>query len=221
MFPIQYTAHNWRIRKICNDNVMQNAAIFKGVLYDLGCGTKPYHDFIAPLVTQYIGVDWGNTIHTKTMDIVADLNKPLAIEDAVADTVVCFQTLEHLCEPQQLLNEAYRIMKPGAQILLTVPFLWSLHEEPHDYFRYTQYGLKYMFEKAGFRDVNVQADTGFWTTHALRLNYQTIRYQAKLGKWVNYLFMPMWFLNQTIAPFLDKLDTNMRDTSSYRVIAVK
>ena len=77
------------------------------------------------------------------------------------------------------------------------------------------------FEKAGFRNVEVQADTGFWTTHALRLNYQTIRYQTKIGAWVNYLFMPMWFLNQTIAPFLDKLDTNMRDTSSYRVIAVK
>ena len=221
MFPIQYHTHNWLIRKITNGVVIQNAALYKGVLYDLGCGTKPYHDFIAPRCAAYIGVDWGNTLHTQTMDVVADLNLPLPIADAVADTVVCFQTLEHLCEPQQLLNEAFRIMKPNSQILLTVPFFWSLHEEPHDYFRYTKYGLTYMFQKAGFREIVVTPDTGFWTTHALRINYQTLRYATRLGGWVRWVLAPFWWLNQTIAPFLDKIDTNTRDTSTYSVTARK
>ncbi len=221
MFPVKYWAHNWRIKKICNDNVVRNRAMYKGRLYDLGCGTKPYHDFIAPLVAEYIGVDWGNTLHSQTMDVVADLNKPLPIADAQADTVVCFQTLEHLCEPQQLLDEAYRIMKPDAEILLTVPFFWSLHEEPYDYFRYTKYGLEYMFQKAGFRDIVVMPDTGFWVTHSLRFNYQTYRYHFRLGGWVNYVLAPLWFMTQAVAPFLDRFDKNLRDTSSYCVTAKK
>ncbi|MEY4927252.1 MAG: hypothetical protein RI894_1688, partial [Bacteroidota bacterium] len=122
MFPIQYHAHNWLIRKINNGNVVKNQPLYKGKLYDLGCGTKPYYDFIAPCVSQYIGVDWGNTLHEQTMDVIADLNRPLPLPSNDADTVVCFQTLEHLCEPQQLLDEAYRILKPNGKILLTVPF---------------------------------------------------------------------------------------------------
>ncbi len=221
MFPVQYHAHNWLIRKINNDNVVKYRSLYQGKLYDLGCGTKPYYDFIAPCAAQYIGVDWGNTLHTQTMDVVADLNKPLPIPSEDADSIVCFQTLEHLCEPQQLLNEAYRILKPNGSILLTVPFFWSLHEEPYDYFRYTKYGLQYMFEKAGFKDISITPDTGFWVTHALRFNYQSYRYTTKLGNWLRLFLTPIWFVNQLVAPFLDKLDTNMRDTSSYLVTAKK
>ena len=221
MFPIRYYHHNWLIRKINNDNVKRHRPLYKGMLYDLGCGTRPYEDFIAPCVTRYIGVDWGNTLHEQKMDLVADLNKPLPIEDQVADTVVCFQTLEHLSEPQQLLSEAYRIMKPGAQLLLTVPFMFHVHEAPYDYFRYTQYGLEYLLKKAGFEEVRVTPDTGFWATFALKINYQTYRYHERLGKWVHYVLAPFWLFNQLIWPLLDRLDKNPRDTISYCVTARK
>ena len=74
-----------------------------------------------------------------------------------------------------MLNEAYRILKPGRTIILQVPFMWSVHEAPHDYFRYTCYGLQHVFRKAGFMDVRVEATTGFWVMWTLKFNYQSAR----------------------------------------------
>jgi SAM-dependent methyltransferase len=219
VFKVRYSDHNWLIKKINNNNVVRHRHLYKGWLYDLGCGTRPYEDFIGPLTEAYIGVDWQNTLHDQKMDVVADLNQPLPIEDAQADTVVCFQTLEHLCEPQAFLKEARRIMKPGAHILITVPFMWHVHEPPYDFFRYTRYGLEHLLKKAGFEDIQIKADSGFWTMLALKINYQTYRYGGRLGKWVHWLLAPFWFLNQVLLPLLDVPDRNERETVSYCVQA--
>jgi SAM-dependent methyltransferase len=221
MFTVNYLHHNWLIKKINNQNVIRHRDLYRGVVYDLGCGTRPYEDFIGPLVEKYIGVDWQNTLHEQKMDVIADLNQPLPIADRVADTVVCFQTLEHLCEPQQLLCEAFRIMKPGAKIMVTVPFMWHVHEPPYDFFRYTQYGLEFLLKKAGFKDIQVVADSGFWTMLALKINYQTYRYGGKLGKWVHWVLAPFWWLNQTLLPLMDKIDNNKRETVSYCATATR
>jgi SAM-dependent methyltransferase len=195
MFPIRYYQHNWLIRKINNRNVVLNKDLYKGTLYDLGCGTRPYEDFIGPLTDRYVGVDWSNTLHEQKMDIVADLNQPLPIPDGVADTVVCFQTLEHLKEPQLLLREAYRIMK--------------------------QYGLEHLLGTAGFTNIVVRPDSGFWTTLALKINYQTYRYGNRLGRWIHWVLAPFWLASQGLLPLLDKIDKNPRDTISYCATAEK
>jgi SAM-dependent methyltransferase len=221
VFPVKYHHHNWLVKKIGNDVIRRHKDMYKGVLYDLGCGTRPYEDFIGPLVTRYVGVDWSNTLHEQRMDVVADLNQPLPIGDAEADTVVCFQVLEHLCEPQAFLEEAYRIMKPDAQLMVTVPFMWHVHEAPYDFFRYTQYGLEHLLRKAGFRDIEVTPDAGFWTMWVLKINYQTYRYGKKLGTWVHWVLAPFWFLGQATLPLLDRWDKNPRETTGYCVTARK
>ena len=75
-----------------------------------------------------------------------------------------------------MLNEAFRILKPGGAIVLQVPWQWRVHEAPHDYFRYTPYGLKYLFEKAGFVDVVVEPQSGFFTMWILKMNYFSTRF---------------------------------------------
>lgn len=221
MFPVRYYQHNWLIRSINNRNVMRHKDIYKGTLYDLGCGTRPYEDFIGPLVDRYVGVDWSNTLHEQRMDIVADLNQVLPITDGVADTVVCFQTLEHLKEPQLLLREAFRIMKPGAKIMVTVPFMFHIHEAPYDFFRYTRYGLEHLLGTAGFTNIVVRPDSGFWATLALKINYHTFRYGDRLGTWIHWVLAPFWFVSQLVLPLFDKFDKNLRETVSYCVTAEK
>ena len=66
-------AHNWLIEKVNRRNVERYSGLMKGVVYDLGCGEKPYQDIIQKNAVKYIGVDWGNTLHNKRMDIEADL----------------------------------------------------------------------------------------------------------------------------------------------------
>jgi SAM-dependent methyltransferase len=100
--------------------------------------------------SSYVGIDWGSSIHD-TSRYFRRPQSAVAVEASVADTVVCLSVLEHLSEPQTLLNEAYRIMKPGATMILQVPWQWKLHEEPYDFFRYTPYGLRHLFGKAGLK----------------------------------------------------------------------
>ncbi len=124
-----------------NEDVQNCLSEMSGVVYDLGCGIRPYEKDILTVADRYVGVDWSSTLHGLHADIEADMNKPLPIDDDVADAIVSFQVLEHLYEPQVVLNEAFRIIRPGGKIFISVPFQWWVHEAPYDYFRYTRYGL--------------------------------------------------------------------------------
>ena len=195
-----------------------------GVLYDFGAGIQPYKDDILKTASNYISVDWPNTFHGLRADIVADLNHSLPIDSSVADTIVCFQVMEHLCEPQTMLNEAIRILKPGGKIILSVPFQWWIHEEPYDYFRFTRYGLQYMLTKAGFIEIEVEEVAGFWSMWFLKLNYQTNRLVR--GPWILQLIvrsclLPFWFINQLASPIVDRFWHCFQETQGYFVKAKK
>jgi hypothetical protein len=45
---------------------------------------------------------------------------------------------------------SFHSYKPGGTLLLNVPFLYWLHEEPYDYYRYTKYALQRFAEVSGF-----------------------------------------------------------------------
>lgn len=210
--------HNWLALRISNSNVRKHAPQMRGTVYDLGCGTRPYEQDILSFADRYIGVDWSNSPHELKADVAADLNEPLPIPDGVADTVVSFQVLEHLREPKMMLKEAYRIMKPGGRIFIAVPFQWRIHESPHDYFRYTRFGLKYLMESVGFVDVEVAETTGFWSMWLLKLNYQTarlVRGPRPLRVLIRALLVPFWFVNQSAAPMMDRLFRDRHETAGY------
>jgi len=204
-------AHNWLVYRGIDRLLREHAALYKGVLYDLGAGDSHYKDFFLESAQQYVAVDWTDSLHATNENITADLNQPLPIDADVADTVVSLSVLEHLREPQLMLTEAHRILKGGGAIVLQVPWQWSIHEAPHDYFRYTPYGLKTMFERAGFEDIRVEPQAGFFTTVVLKCNYFTRRFAAGPApvRWLlTAIFSVFWFIGQVLAPLLDKLDRN-------------
>lgn len=216
---------NWLALKINNQQIQSRLRDMKGVVYDLGCGTRPYESDILQYASRYVGVDWSNTLHGLRADTVADLNKPLPIAHEAADTVVSFQVLEHLSEPQSMLMEAFRILKPNGRMFLSVPFQWHVHEAPYDFFRFTRYGLEHLFNKAGFVDVQVDAVTGFWSMWFLKLNYQTLRLVQgpKLLRWlIRACLIPFWWLAQQLAVWLDRIWPNgEEETAGYFVTARK
>lgn len=217
--------HNWLAYDIRDSFLKENTDNLKGVLYDFGCGEAPYKDFFLKYVKEYIGVDWSNSLHNTKADIVADLNKPLSIDSNVADTIVSLSVLEHLSEPQIMLNEAHRVLKRSGTIILQVPWQWWVHEKPYDFFRYTPYGLEYMFKKAGFKDIVIKPSSGFFTMWFLKINYFTkrfIRGPRALRFIIKIFLIPFWFLLQKLAPLLDKIDKNWSlETMTYYVIAKK
>lgn len=217
--------HNWLIYDISDKFLKQNIPSFKGVVYNFGCGEDPYRKFFLKYTRKYVTIDWENSYHDIKADLLADLNEPLPIKSEIANTVFSRSVLEHLCEPQTMLNEAYRILQKRGLIILIVPWQCKIHEEPYDFFRYTPYGLKYMLHKAGFKKVIIIPSSGFFTMWFRKLNYFTARIVEGpkiLKVIIGVILIPFWFLSQKISPALDKLDKNWKsETVSYFVKAEK
>jgi SAM-dependent methyltransferase len=115
----------------------------RGVLLDLGCGFAPLYEIYRERVSETVCVDWAETLHTNShVDQVLDLNQPLPIDTSSFDTILLTDVLEHIAEPGQLMSEVARLLRPDGTLILTVPFMYWLHEEPHDYYRFTRFALE-------------------------------------------------------------------------------
>lgn len=192
---------------------------YKGIVIDLGCGSSPYKHDILKYANEYIGVDWQHSFHDKeNVDIIADLTKKLPFDNDYADTIVSFQVMEHLPEPSFFLSECNRILKSGGCLFLTVPFMWQVHEEPFDYYRYTRYGLEYLLRKNGFAEIEIKENTGFWQMWVLKFNYHTTRFSKGILK---YFWIPIWWFGQQASKILDDFLPHPQETASYTVSARK
>jgi SAM-dependent methyltransferase len=124
----------------------------RGRLVDLGCGTVPLYSAYRPLVSEITCVDWsGDAAGARHVDVAHDLNQPLPLESERFDTAILSDVLEHVRRPEQLLGEVRRVLAPGGKLLLNVPFLYWLHEQPHDYFRYSEHALRGFIGEARLR----------------------------------------------------------------------
>ena len=124
----------------------------KGKLLDLGCGKVPLYAAYKDYSSENICIDWGNSLHKNPhLDYEYDLNQKLVLDDSQFDTIILSDVLEHIRKPELLWSEMSRVMKDDGKIIMSVPFYYWLHEQPHDYFRYTKFALQSLAEEAGFK----------------------------------------------------------------------
>ncbi|MBE9204802.1 class I SAM-dependent methyltransferase [Synechocystis salina LEGE 06099] len=192
----------------------------QGKLIDIGCGTKPYQALLAPYITEHIGVDHQSTLHDKSNIDLFGTAYQIPADDDSFDSAICTAVLEHLEEPELALKECYRVLKPGGFAIYSVPFIWHLHEEPRDFYRFTKYGLKYLFEKVGFEIIEIKALSGFWVTFGQLFVYNLYRYNRSVIKWT-HIIDGIGLLIQGIVYVLDKLDKTEQWTWMYIIIARK
>lgn len=124
--------------------------LLDGKLLDVGCGTIPYGSLFN--VDVYVGLDIDSESSRKrgVADSFYDGNI-FPFSENEFDSILCNQVLEHVFNPDIFLLEINRVMKPGAKMLLTVPFVWDEHEQPYDYARYSSFGLKALLERNGLK----------------------------------------------------------------------
>jgi SAM-dependent methyltransferase len=130
----------------------------RGSLLDLGCGKAPLVGYYRRYVGDVVLVDWENSQHPNPhIDIIQDLNEPLTrVNSDAFDTVILSDVLEHIREPAGLLGEISRVLVDGGHLLMSIPFLYGIHEAPHDYFRYTSYGITNLCDGAGLDIVELE-----------------------------------------------------------------
>lgn len=117
----------------------------RGRVLDAGAGRGAYRDLLLRHADSYVGLDMAPS---RAMNVVGDAQQ-LPFADASFDTVFCSQVLEHVPQPWLALAEFRRVLKPGGKLILSVPHISWLHNEPHDYYRYTRHGLAFLLERAG------------------------------------------------------------------------
>jgi SAM-dependent methyltransferase len=83
------------------------------------------------------------------IDVAADLANPLPFGEDTFDTVLATDILEHVPRPEALMNEIARVLRTDGYLVLSVPFFYWIHEEPHDYYRFTEFALRRFCTEAG------------------------------------------------------------------------
>lgn len=215
--------YNWLIFAIINPNIEVRLSKFvHGKLLDIGCGDKPYKEMVSPYVSEHIGLDHDKSLHDKSNVDLTGTAYQIPIEDNYVDSILCTYVLEHLEEPSLAIAEAYRVLKSGGHAIYTVPLFWHVHEAPRDFYRYTKYGLMYLFEKNGFEVVEIKALTGFVVTFCQELTY--VLYRLRKGGKINplwWIIPPVGHVVQAFGYILNKIDPTKDFTTEYILVARK
>jgi SAM-dependent methyltransferase len=182
---------------------------------DAGAGEGQYRDRFAR--HRYCGVDLavGDAAWDYSrLDALADLTA-LPFRTASFDAALHIVTIEHLREPAAALAEIARTLAPGGLFLVAAPHEWEVHQAPHDYFRYTRYGLAHLLEKGGFEVREMRAAGGYFRLLARRL-LNGLQFFTGGIRWL--LFLPAALLlvpPALVLPLLDRLDRDRNFTLGY------
>lgn len=178
-----------------NKNFGKN--IPKGSLVlDAGSGSSPYKDIFQH--AQYESADFmqvGKEYFKPTY--ICDL-RSIPAESNRFDFIIFNQVMEHLPEPKVVLSELHRVLKPGGKMIYTGPFFYEEHEQPYDFYRYTQFGLKYLFQETGFTVERLDWLEGYFGTAGYQL-YGMAKYLPFRRKDIDdgilgYFFAPLMLI---------------------------
>src|SRR5262249_29032697 len=153
-------ADRFLCRKAILDALQEQLPNFTGRLLDVGCGQKPYRQLLLEppsRVTEYLGLDLHNSRYAQfeQPDLEWDgLLMPLEADSI--DCAIATEVLEQCPEPELLLSEVIRVLKPGGRFFFTIPFFWPVHDEPYDQYRFTPFALARHLQKAGFIQVEMK-----------------------------------------------------------------
>ena len=138
------------------NEIKKNASYAKGTLLDVGSGSSPFEKYFSEYTEKYLKHEHPSCQKNNIeYDYLSELPK-INAKDKSFDTIVSFSVLEHVSEPFETLNEFKRVLKDNGVFIISVPQYWHLHDEPHDYFRFTKYVLTEKINSLGFEILHIK-----------------------------------------------------------------
>ena len=141
----------WLIHNMDRGDLRKISSSWRGVILDVGCADQRFCHFL-PSSCQYIGLDYYQTAtdwYQTRPHVYGDAQSIPILPDAV-DNVLLLDVLEHLARPEDALREIRRILKPGGEVVIQVPFIYPIHDAPLDFRRWTLYGLRQLAKRHNF-----------------------------------------------------------------------
>ena len=198
-----------------------------GSLLEVGCGDQPYRHLL-PATCAYTGLDWeGATSEFSTLrnrDVVYYKGDVFPFADRSFDSVFHTEVIEHVPDYRRLLRECHRVVQPGGEIMLTVPFQARFHFIPYDYWRFTKSGLELILTDAGFSNVRVHARGTDLTVACYKVVSVLYRlaYGGPFGKIIFVAFSWLAVLLLCIAHFCTQFELGSADDClGYSVMATR
>ena len=188
---------------------------------DAGAGEGQYAHYFAE--HRYCGVDLAvgdSGWDYSRLDTCADL-VDLPFRDGSFGAAIHMVTIEHVREPKRVLTEIARTLVPGGRLLVAAPHEWEVHQAPHDYYRFTRYGLEYLLREAGFDEIEVRPAGGYFRLLARRL-LNGLQFFSGGIRWIWFIPAAMVLVPPALVlPFLDFLDRDRNFTLGYLCSARK
>jgi len=184
-----------------------------GICLDIGSGNSPYKPYLN--VQKYISVDndeYCATSYQKNHNEINADAKDLPFPEEFADSVILNQVLEHIDDFDLVLSEIHRVLKNKGKFIISVPFIYHIHAEPNDYFRFSEYGIQYILKKHGFKIMKFHY-LGYTGTALVSIFnaflWQIFSYNIYLKLLRNTLFLPillsLFAINNILGLLLDQI----------------
>jgi SAM-dependent methyltransferase len=157
---------------------------------DVGCGSSPYRRWLPP-TCRYTGLDVAD--FGSRPDIIVAESETWPVGDETYDAVICREVLVHATDHDFVLREIFRVLKPRGLLIVTTPFLFGEHGTPHDFRRFSIYGLQ--SGARGDYEIHIAERNGRTGTvlGTLFINWANASlYSTKTLRYLQALLLPVW-----------------------------
>lgn len=183
---------------------------------DAGAGEGRFKGFFAH--ADYVGIDFAQgdpSWDYSRLDVMARLEE-LPFPNNSFDHVLSIVVLEHTPQPGRVIEEFRRVLKKGGMVHIVVPHMWEEHQRPHDFFRFTSSGIRYLLEGSGIRIRKIQPVGGFFWQLGRRL-MGVLAFTQRGWRWVLFPVLAPVFglLLPLCCYYLDSLDNDRSYTLGF------